>query len=130
MLLYMAGAFDLLAVAFVVAGHHEYEGKPPTAAIVAVAIIALVTVASAVGLARAQRWSRPAALTGRVLDSISWMLGLVAHPDFLLTAIAAVGLVLSIVTIVLLVRLHPRERHQDQAAQPAPAAAAPRRLQR
>jgi hypothetical protein len=123
-LLCVTGVFDLLSLPFVIAGHHEYPGKPPTAAIVAVAIIGLVTLASAVGVAQAQRWSRPAALAGRVLDSISWILGLVAHPSLLLTTIAAVGLVLSTVTILLLVRLNPRERRRDQAAQPAPPAAA------
>lgn len=123
-LLCVAGAIDLLALPLAVAAHHEYPGKPPLAAIIAVAIFGLVTLASAAGLAHGRRWPRPAALTCRVLDSLSWLLGLKAHPDLLLTTIAAVGLVSSIVTIVLLVRLNPRMNHQDEAAQPSSPAAA------
>ena len=108
-LLFAAGAYDLVVLLFLVAGHLGYPDRPPTAAMIAVAIIGLVTVTSAVGLAQGQRWSRPAALTGRVLDSISWILGLVAGNNFQLTTIAAVGLVLSIITILLLARL-PRDR--------------------
>jgi hypothetical protein len=118
------GAIDLLALPFLVAGHHEYLHKPPTAAIVAVTIIGLVTVASAIGLAQGRRWSRRTAIMARVLDSISWILGLVAHPDLLLTTIAAVGLVFSIVTILLLARLNPGESRPDERAQSSPPAAA------
>jgi O-antigen/teichoic acid export membrane protein len=123
-MLSVVGAIDLLVLPFLVAGHHEYPGKPPTAAIIAVAIIGLVTAATAVGLAQGRRWSRPVAVIARVLDSISWVLGLVAHPDLLLTTIAACGLVSSIVTILLLVRLDPSMRRTDERAQPSPPTAA------
>jgi O-antigen/teichoic acid export membrane protein len=123
-LLCVVGAIDLLVLPFLVAGHHEYPGKPPTAAIVSVAVIGLITLASAVGLAQGWRWSRTAALACRVLDSISWILGLAAHPNALLTAIAAVALILSIVTILLLVGLNPREHRHNEAPLPSPAAAA------
>lgn len=121
-LLGVLGAGDLLALPFLIAGHHHNPGTPPAAAIVTVAIIGLVTLASAVGLAQGRRWSRPAALTCRVLDSISSLLGLAAHPNPVLTTIAAVTLVLSIVTILVLLRLNLR-KPRDGAAQPSPPAA-------
>ncbi len=123
-LLAALGAGDLVAVPFLVAAHSHNPSKPPLPAIVATVIIGLVTLASSAGLARGRRWSSPVAMVGRVLDSVSALLGLVAHPNAELVSWAAANLALSVMAIVLLRRLRPRHRSQGGATQPAPGTAA------
>jgi hypothetical protein len=118
-LLAVLGIGDLLAVPFLIAAHHRNPAQPPVPAIVAIAIFGLATLASAAGLARGRRWPVPVALTCRVLDSVSSLLGLVAHPNAVLDTWAAATLVLSVMAVVLLLRLYPRK-----SAQPSPGAAA------
>jgi uncharacterized membrane protein len=118
------GAGDLAAVPLMAAAHSHNPNQPPIAAIVATAIIGLVTLASAAGLARGQRWSYPAAIACRVLDSISMLLGLVAHPNAALVTIAAAILILSVAAIVLLRRLSPRKSDLSEVAQPSRTAQA------
>ncbi len=120
-------AIVLLAVLgpLMAAAHHHNPAEPPIPAIVATAIIGLVTLASTAGLTQSWRWSFPVALACRVLDSLSALLGLEAHPNAALVTVAATTLILSVVAIVLLRRLYPRLRRQGQATQPsrgAPAA--------
>jgi cytochrome b len=121
-LLAVLGIGDLAAVPLMAAAHHHNPSQPPLPAIVAAAIIGLVTLASAAGLARDRRFSSPAALTCRVLDSASALLGLAAHPNAALVTVAAVTLVLSVAAIVLLLRLNHRKNHHGAVAQPSPSA--------
>jgi hypothetical protein len=118
-LLAVLGIGDLLAVPFLIASNHRNPAQPPVPAIGAVAIFGLATLASVAGLARGRRWPLPVALTCRVLDGVSSLLGLVAHPNAVLDAWAAATLVLSVMAVVLLLRLSPRK-----SAQPLPGAAA------
>jgi len=123
-LLAVLGVGDLAVVPLMAAAHHHNPAEPPIPAIVATAIIGLVTLASSAGLAQVRRWSLPVALACRVLDSLSALLGLEAHPSPALVTIAATTLTLSVVAIVLLRRLQPRKRRQGKATQPAPGAPA------
>jgi hypothetical protein len=101
------GVGDLVAVPFMIAEHRHTLGEPPAPAIVAVFVIAIATLASTVGLAQGRRWALGVALTCRGLDSLSSLLGLIAHPSAMLTVIAAVTLVLSVAATALLIRLSP-----------------------
>lgn len=121
-LLGVLGIGDLAAVPLMVAANHHNPAKPPIPAIVAVAIIGLLTLASAAGLAQGRRWSFPVAIACRVLDSVSALLGLQAHPNAALVSVAAGTLVLSLAAVVLLLRLKPDKSRQDEAIQPAPSA--------
>lgn len=107
-LLGILGVGDLAAVPFMIAANHHTAGTPPVPAIVAAIIIGVATLVSAVGVAQGRRWAFAVAMTCRILDSISSVLGLLARPSAVLTAGGAVGLVLSIAAIVLLIRLNPR----------------------
>jgi hypothetical protein len=51
-------------------------------------------------------------MASRVLDSLSALLGLEAHPNPALVTVAAMTLILSVVAIVLLRRLSPRKSRQ------------------
>jgi hypothetical protein len=122
-LLAVLGVGDLAVVPLMVAAHHHNPAEPPIPAIVATAIIGLATLVSAAGLAQGRRWSFPVAMACRVLDSVSALLGLEAHPNAALVTVAATTLILSVVAIVLLRRLSPRKRRQDEATQPSPESA-------
>src|SRR5260370_18430885 len=88
-LLGVLGIGDLAAVPLMVAANHHNPAKPPIPAIVAVAIIGLLTLASAAGLAQGPRWSFPVAVASQVLDSVSALLGLQAHPNAAVVCVAA-----------------------------------------
>jgi hypothetical protein len=120
-LLVILGLGDLVQVPFMLAAHRQHAGEPPAPAIVAVAIIGLVTLACAAGLAAGRRWAIPVAVTCRVLDAVSALLGLANRPSTALVAGSAVILVLSVVAIVLLVRLSPRRNPPRRAAPAAPS---------
>jgi hypothetical protein len=107
-LLTVLGLGDLASLPFMIAQNHHTPGTPPVPAIVVGAILGVVTLVSAVGIARGWKRAFGLAMTCRILDCISAMLGVLAHPSAFLTAAGAVGLVLSIAAIVLLVRLSPR----------------------
>jgi hypothetical protein len=125
-LLAALGAGDLVAVPFLVAAHSHNPSKPPLPAIVATVIIGLVTLASSVGLGQGWRWPLPVATASRALDSISALLGLVAHPNAVLVSWAAANLTLSVAAIALLRRLSPRTSRPGEATQPSPGAPAAR----
>jgi hypothetical protein len=118
-LLVILGAGDLLQVPFMVAAQH-HGGEPPTAAIVAAVILGLLTLASAAGVAQGRRRATPLAITCRVLDSISALLGLANRPSTALFAGSAVILVLSVIAIASLVRLSLSRRPRRRAAQARP----------
>jgi hypothetical protein len=122
-LLAVLGIGDLAAVPLMAAAHSHNPNVPPTPAIVATAIIGLATLASSAGLAQGQRWSFPVALACRVLDSVSALLGLVAHPNAVLVTVAATNLILSVVAIVLLRRLSPRKSRPGKAPLRSPESA-------
>ena len=130
-LLGILGIGDLAMVPFMIAANHHTAGTPPVPAIVAAVIIGVATLVSAVGVTQGRRWAFRVAMTCRILDSISSVLGLLARPSAVLTAGGAVGLVLSIAAIVLLVRLNPRRALRRAASgspngkQPEPSAGVP-----
>jgi hypothetical protein len=117
-LLGILGLGDLAMVPFMIAAHQHTPGQPPAPAIAAVAIIGIATLASARGAAQGRRRAFRVALTCRLLDSISAMLGLAVRPSATLTALSAVTLVLSVAAIILLVRLNP-QRTRRAAGMPA-----------
>jgi hypothetical protein len=106
-LLGILGLADLATVPFMIAAHHHNAGEPPMPAIVAEVIIGIATLASAVGLRQGRRWAFGVAITCRILDSISAILGLQVRPSSVLAAVGGVTLVLSVAAIVLLVRVQP-----------------------
>src|SRR5260370_11743054 len=71
------------------AAHGHSPNEPPIPAIVATAIIGLVTLASSAGLAQGRRWSFPVAVGCRILHNSSMLLGLAAHPNPALLPVAA-----------------------------------------
>jgi hypothetical protein len=107
-LLGILGVLDLAAVPFMIAANHHTAGTPPVPAIVVTAIIGVATLVSAAGVARGLRWAFRMALICRVVDTASNFLGLTNHPSAATTVGGGVGLVLSLVALVLLVRLNPR----------------------
>jgi hypothetical protein len=107
-LLAILGVLDLAAVPFMIAANHHTAGTPPVPAIIVVAVIGVATLVSAVGVARGLRWAFRVAVTCRIIDAVSNFLGLTNHPSAATTVGGGVGLILSLVAIVLLVRLNPR----------------------
>jgi len=107
-LLGILGILDLAAIPFMIAANHHTAGTPPVPAIVVVVVVAVATLVSAAGVARGLRWAFRVALIGRIVDAASNFLGLTNHPSAVTTVGGAVGLVLSLVALVLLVRLNPR----------------------
>jgi uncharacterized membrane protein len=107
-LLGILGILDLAAVPFMIAANHHTAGTPPVPAIIVTAIIGVATLVSAVGVARGLRWAFRIAVTCRIIDAVSNFLGLTNHPSAVTTVGGGVGLVLSLVALVLLVRLNPR----------------------
>lgn len=107
-LLVLAGVLDLVALPFtVMANHHQSDAVPP-AAIVLIAIVGVVTLVAAFGVARGMRWAFIVALVCRVLDTISSVLGALNHPTVFLGINGVILVVLGVATIVLLVRQFPR----------------------
>jgi hypothetical protein len=107
---------DVVAVPFMIAANHHTAGTPPVPAIVVTAIIAIATLVSTVGVARGLRWAFRVALICRIIDTISNLLGLTAHPSAATTVGGGVGFVLSLAALVLLVRLNPRRIERRAAA--------------
>jgi hypothetical protein len=107
-LLVLAGLLDLVALPFALsANHHQSDAVPPVA-IGLIAIVGVVTLAAAFGVARGMRWAFIAALVCRVLDTVSSVLGALNHPTVFLGINGVILVVLGVVTIVLLVRQFPR----------------------
>jgi hypothetical protein len=115
-LLGILGILDLVAVPLMIVANHHTDGTPPVPAIIVVAIVAVATLVSAVGVAQGLRWAFWVAMTCRIIDSVSNALGLLAHPSAATAVGGGVGLVLSIAAIVLLVRLNPRRAARRAAA--------------
>ena len=126
-LLAVLGAGDLAAVPVMAAAHSHHPSQPPLPAIAATAIIGLATLACSGGLARLRRWPLPVAIACRVLDSVSALLGLQAHPNATLVGVAAANLILSVLAIVLLKRLSgwPDRHRESRKPSPEPAHAPP-----
>jgi hypothetical protein len=120
-LLGVLGVLDLAAVPFMIAANHHTAGAPPVPAIIVTAVIGVATLVSAVGVARGLQWAFRVAVTCRVIDAASNFLGLTNHPTAVTTIGGGVGLVLSLVALVLLVRLNPRRiaRREASAAKAA-----------
>lgn len=109
-LLGILGILDLAAVPFMIAANHHTAGTPPVPAIIVTAVIGVATLASAAGVARGLRWAFRVAVTCRIIDAVSNFLGLTNHPSAVTTVGGGVGLVLSLVAIVMLVRVNPRRK--------------------
>lgn len=107
-LLVITGVLDLVAVPFAIgANHHQSDAVPP-AAVIVIAILGVVTLAAAFGVAQGARWAFIAALVCRVVDTVSSLLGAFNHPTVFLGVNGVILVVLSVAVIVLLVRQFPR----------------------
>lgn len=115
-LLVIAGVLDLVAVPFAISANHHQSDAVPPAAITVIAIIGVVTLAAAFGVAQAARWAFIAALASRAVDTVSSLLGAFNHPTLFLSVNGVILVVLSIAAIVLLIRQFPRRA----AAAPQP----------
>jgi hypothetical protein len=120
-LLTVLGIGDLALVPFMIAANHHTAGTPPVPAIAVAALIGVVTLMSAAGLTQGRTWAFRVAMTCRILDAISAILGVTNRPSTLLTITGAIWLVLSVVAIVLLVRLSPRRAPRGTVSGPAAA---------
>lgn len=101
---------DVAAVPFMIAANHHTHGTPPGPAIVLAVVIAVATLISALGVARGLRWAFWVAMTCLIIDAAQNFLGLTNHPSPVTTAGGGIGLVLSLVAIVVLVRVNPRRK--------------------
>jgi hypothetical protein len=113
-LLVVLGVGDLVMVPFMIAANHKTAGSIPVPAIGLGAVLGVATLASLIGIAHGRRWGFVTAITGRVLDILTSVMGVVAGPALLFHVVGAITVVLSVPAIVLLVRLNPRRglRHQ------------------
>jgi hypothetical protein len=131
-LLGILGLLDAAAVPFMIAANHHTHGTPPGPAIVIAAIIAVATLISAFGVARGLRWGFRVAMACRIIDAATNFLGLTNHPTPVTTVGGGVGLVLSVLAIIMLVRVNPRRkarlarRAAAKASQPEPSSAVAR----
>jgi hypothetical protein len=116
-LLAILGIGDLALVPVMIAANHHHAGTPPVPAIVLGAILGVATLASALGVAQGRRWGFILAMTCRILDAASSVLGVLAGPDTLLKVVAGIGFALSVAAIVLLIRLNPRRVLRRAASQ-------------
>jgi hypothetical protein len=114
-LLAIIGVGQLANLPFMIAQNH-HGGTPPMPAIIVAAIVGVVTLVSAAGVARGLRWAFAVGITCQVIETLSNVLGVLAHPGAILTIVGAVGLVLSVTAIVLLVRHSPRRALRRAAA--------------
>lgn len=120
-ILAVAAVGDIIGVPFMIAANHHSANAVPAPAIAAGAIIAVLTLVGAAGLARAIRGAWTLSLVVRILDAVNNALGAGNHPTTATTAGGAVLLALSVVAIVLLVRV--RRERDGVPARPASRAA-------
>jgi hypothetical protein len=107
-LLVLTGLLDLVSLPFALsANHHQSDAVPPVA-IVLIAIVGVVTLAAAFGVAQGMRWAFITALVCRVLDTVSSVLGALNHPTVFLGVNGVILVVLGVAVIVLLIRQFPR----------------------
>ena len=102
------GAADLVMVPFMIQANHHHAGTPPMPAVVLSAVLGVATLAAIPGLAQGRRWAFWVALTSRVVDAVSCLLGALGGPAAGFKVAGAIGLVLSVAAVVLLVRVTPR----------------------
>jgi hypothetical protein len=107
-LLIVLGIGDLVMVPFMIAANHKTAGSIPVPAIGLGAVLGVTTLASLVGIAQGRRWGFVTAMTGRVLDILTSVMGVLAGPALLFHVVGVITVVLSVPAIVLLVRLNPR----------------------
>jgi hypothetical protein len=99
-LLVLAGISDLAAVPLIAGS----SNKAPAVLAVAVVILALASIASAIGLSRATRWARPVGIASRAIDVVATVPALFAGGGGGLVAAAGVTAAISVAAIALLVR--------------------------
>ena len=117
-LLAIIGVGQLANLPFMIAQNH-HGGTPPVPAIIVAAVVGIVILASAPGVARGLRWAFTVAITCQAVEAVTNLLGVVAHPGAILTIVGAVGLVLSVTAIMLLVRRSPRRALRRAAGEAA-----------
>jgi hypothetical protein len=100
----LAAVVVLDLVAAVLASRVTGSAKPPTPAVAAMVIVAVLTVVAMFGLPRGAGWARPVIYVTRGLDVLSGLLGLGDHPSLALDVIGALTMVLSLAVIVILAR--------------------------
>jgi len=105
--LLILGIGDLVMVPFMIGAYHRTAGTPPVAAIVIGALIGLATLASLPGVRQDRRWAFRVSMICRVVDAVSMFLGLVGGPGIGFVVVGGVGLALSVLALVVLVRLSP-----------------------
>ncbi len=120
MILLAVGVADLVGVPFMVAANHASANALPSFALPLGALVGVLTLAGAVGLARASRWAWWLSLIVRVVDTVTSVLGVTGRPSMALTVISVFCLIGSVVAIGLLVPVRRELRaSQEQAVSPA-----------
>ncbi|HEX2743329.1 MAG TPA: hypothetical protein VHN16_02865 [Streptosporangiaceae bacterium] len=115
-LLVILGIGDLASsIPQMIAAHHS-TNTPPTPVIVLGLILGVATLAGALGVAQGRRWGFLLAVTCRILEAASNVLGMLFGPATLIKAGSGIVFVLSAAAIVLLLRLSPRRAPQRAAS--------------
>lgn len=122
-LLAILAILDAAAVPFMIAANHHTHGTPPVPAIAVAAVLAGATLISAFGVAQGLRWAFRVAMTCRIVDTVTNLLGLTNHPTPATTIGGGVGFALSLVAIVLLVQVNPRRKARLTRRATAPTTA-------
>jgi hypothetical protein len=117
MILLAVGVADLVGLPFMVAANHATPNALPGFALPLGAVVTVLTLAGAVGLARASGWAWWLSLIVRIIDTVTSVLGVTGRPSTALTVVSVFTLVGSVVAIVLLARL--RRTPQDVRKRPA-----------
>ena len=119
MILLAVGVADLVGLPFMVAANHATADAVPGFALPLGAAVGVLTLAGAVGLARASRWAWWLSLIVRIVDTITSVLGVTGRPSTALTAISVCCLIGSVAAIVLLARVRRELRASlEQAVSP------------
>jgi hypothetical protein len=98
--LVLAGISDLAAVPLIAGS----SGKAPAVLAVAVVILALASIVSAIGLSRQARWARPVGIASRAIDVITTIPALFVGGGGGLIAAAGVTVAISVAALALLMR--------------------------
>jgi hypothetical protein len=100
----LGGLVALDAATALLMPHVTGAAKPPTGAVVATWFFAALTLAAAFGLRQNARWARPVIYVTCALRIGSGALGLGDNPGAGLVTLGVIGVVLSVIVIVTLVR--------------------------
>ncbi|HLI55894.1 MAG TPA: hypothetical protein VKY26_02555 [Actinomycetota bacterium] len=102
-LMAVLGLGDLALVPFMIHANTTTHGTPPAPAIVVSVLLGIITLAVLPGIRDGKRWARITGVVVRVVDLVSGLLGIGAHPSTLLAVTGGIVAVGSVAAVALLV---------------------------